>query len=143
MGKLKVESHGDFSLICLLGRGQSIQLASMDFCLGTNTLQGYGLQSSFYQPQNMLEWLCSVELRAPLWSFPPPTPRLLPQASAARSYTSLHLLLSIKPQQLGTEGLRLCALCVLIRGHCEWCYFPGCLCCDSIKPPLYRHQALP
>lgn len=66
-----------------------------------------------------------------------------PQASAARSYTSLHLLFSIKPQQLGTEGLRLCTLCVLIRGHCEWCYFPGCLCWDSIKISLYRHQALP
>lgn len=32
-----------------------MQLASMDFCLGTTTLQGYGLQSSFYQSQNVLE----------------------------------------------------------------------------------------
>lgn len=45
-----MESHGDFSLIYLLGRDQTIQLASMDSSLGITTLQGYGLQSSFYQP---------------------------------------------------------------------------------------------
>lgn len=80
---------------------------------------------------------------APWSSEPLCGPHSYPQASAARSYTSLHLLLSIKPQQLGTEGLRLCTLYILIRGHCEWCYFPGCLCWDSIKTSHYRHQALP